>query len=160
MFSTNGGGDNADRQLRQACAELVRRLQAGQPCHAEDFLTTLPASASGDESVLELIYTEYVVREGLGQKPDPAEWYARFPQWRERLERLFHVGELMRAESDSEVATVFFTPPLGMNLFVASYRFEKAVLTVIRACWPFFVIQLAAVLLITYWPQLSLVLVR
>jgi C4-dicarboxylate transporter DctM subunit len=54
----------------------------------------------------------------------------------------------------------FFTPPLGMNLFVASYRFERPVLTVIRACWPFFVIQLAAVLLITYWPQLSLVLVR
>lgn len=54
----------------------------------------------------------------------------------------------------------FFTPPLGMNLFVASYRFERPVLTVIRACWPFFVIQLAAVLLITYWPQLSLALVR
>ena len=54
----------------------------------------------------------------------------------------------------------FFTPPLGMNLFVASYRFEQPVLTVIRACWPFFVIQLAAVLLITYWPQLSLALVR
>lgn len=54
----------------------------------------------------------------------------------------------------------FFTPPLGMNLFVASYRFERPVLTVIRACWPFFVIQLAAVLLITYWPDLSLALVR
>lgn len=54
----------------------------------------------------------------------------------------------------------FFTPPLGMNLFVASYRFEKPVLEVIRACWPFFVIQLLAVLLITYWPTLSLALVR
>jgi tripartite ATP-independent transporter DctM subunit len=54
----------------------------------------------------------------------------------------------------------FFTPPLGMNLFVASYRFGQPVLTVIRACWPFFLIQLAAVLVITYWPQLSLVLVR
>ena len=54
----------------------------------------------------------------------------------------------------------FFTPPLGMNLFVASYRFEQPVLTVIRACWPFFAIQFAAVLLITYWPSLSLALVR
>ena len=52
----------------------------------------------------------------------------------------------------------FFTPPLGMNLFVASYRFEKPVMTVIRACWPFFLIQLGAVLLITYWPWLSLAL--
>ena len=54
----------------------------------------------------------------------------------------------------------FFTPPLGMNLFVASYRFGQPVLTVIRACWPFFLIQFAAVMVITYWPQLSLVLVR
>jgi len=54
----------------------------------------------------------------------------------------------------------FFTPPLGMNLFVASYRFGQPVLAVIRACWPFFLIQLAAVLVITYWPWLSLVLVR
>jgi tripartite ATP-independent transporter DctM subunit len=54
----------------------------------------------------------------------------------------------------------FFTPPLGMNLFVASYRFDRPVLSVIQACWPFFAIQFAAVLLITYWPWLSLVLVR
>ena len=54
----------------------------------------------------------------------------------------------------------FFTPPLGMNLFVASYRFGQPVLAVIRACWPFFLIQLAAVLVIAYWPWLSLVLVR
>ena len=54
----------------------------------------------------------------------------------------------------------YFTPPLGMNLFIASYRFEKPVLAVMRACWPFFLIQAAAVLLITYWPELSLALVR
>lgn len=54
----------------------------------------------------------------------------------------------------------FFTPPLGMNLFVASHRFDRPVLEVIASCWPFFAIQLVAVLLITYWPWLSLVLVR
>lgn len=54
----------------------------------------------------------------------------------------------------------FFTPPLGMNLFVSSYRFRQPVLSVMRASWPFFFILLAAVLVITYWPWLSLVLVR
>jgi tripartite ATP-independent transporter DctM subunit len=54
----------------------------------------------------------------------------------------------------------FFTPPLGMNLFVASYRFQQPVLTVMRACWPFFAIMVVAVLIITYWPWLSLVLLR
>jgi len=54
----------------------------------------------------------------------------------------------------------YFTPPLGMNLFIASYRFGKPVLEVMRACWPFFVIQAICVLVITYWPELSLALVR
>jgi tripartite ATP-independent transporter DctM subunit len=54
----------------------------------------------------------------------------------------------------------FFTPPLGMNLFVSSFRFDRPVLSVIQSCWPFFAIQLSAVLLITYWPDLSLVFVR
>jgi len=54
----------------------------------------------------------------------------------------------------------YFTPPVGMNLFIASHRFGKPVLELCRAAVPFFVILLAAVLVITYWPALSLALVR
>ncbi len=54
----------------------------------------------------------------------------------------------------------YFTPPVGMNLFVASYRFRVPVLDIARATLPFFVLLFAAVLLITYWPWLSLALVR
>jgi C4-dicarboxylate transporter, DctM subunit len=54
----------------------------------------------------------------------------------------------------------YFTPPVGMNLFIASHRFGKPVLELVWATLPFFVILLAAVLIITYWPALSLVLVR
>ena len=53
----------------------------------------------------------------------------------------------------------YITPPVGMNLFIASYRFERPVLEVYRATVPFFVILLITVLLITYWPALSLYLV-
>jgi tripartite ATP-independent transporter DctM subunit len=53
----------------------------------------------------------------------------------------------------------YFTPPVGMNLFIASYRFEKPIMTLYRATIPFFFILLVAVLLITYWPALSLVLI-
>jgi len=53
----------------------------------------------------------------------------------------------------------YFTPPVGMNLFIASYRFEKPVMTLYRATIPFFFILLIAVLIITYWPTLSLVLI-
>jgi tripartite ATP-independent transporter DctM subunit len=54
----------------------------------------------------------------------------------------------------------YFTPPVGMNLFIASYRFEKPVMTLYRATIPFFFILLVAVLIITYWPWLSLVLIK
>ena len=54
----------------------------------------------------------------------------------------------------------YFTPPVGMNLFIASYRFEKPVMLLYRATIPFFFILLAAVLIITYWPRLSMVLIQ
>jgi tripartite ATP-independent transporter DctM subunit len=52
----------------------------------------------------------------------------------------------------------YFTPPVGMNLFIASYRFERPVMDLYRATIPFFFILMAAVLIITYWPGLSLAL--
>ena len=53
----------------------------------------------------------------------------------------------------------YFTPPVGMNLFIASYRFDKPVMSLYQATIPFFVVLLVAVLIITYWPALSLTLV-
>ncbi len=53
----------------------------------------------------------------------------------------------------------YFTPPIGMNLFIASYRFEKPLLDLYKAAWPFMVVLLIALLLITYVPVLSLGLI-
>lgn len=54
----------------------------------------------------------------------------------------------------------YFTPPVGMNLFIASYRFRRSITELYMATIPFMVVLLVALLLITYWPELSLVLVR
>lgn len=54
----------------------------------------------------------------------------------------------------------YFTPPVGMNLFIASYRFNRPITDIYKATIPFFFVLLAAVLIITYWPALSLTLVR
>ena len=54
----------------------------------------------------------------------------------------------------------YSTPPVGMNLFIASYRFEKPVAEIYRATIPFMIVLLLSVILITYWPDLSLVLLR
>ncbi len=52
----------------------------------------------------------------------------------------------------------YFTPPVGMNLFIASHRFNKPVLQLYQATLPFFILLLLAVLMITYIPALSLTL--
>ncbi len=52
----------------------------------------------------------------------------------------------------------YFTPPIGMNLFIASFRFERPLLQLSRATLPFLAALLIALLVITYWPGLSLAL--
>jgi tripartite ATP-independent transporter DctM subunit len=54
----------------------------------------------------------------------------------------------------------YMTPPLGIGLFISSYRFSKGILKVTAACLPFIIILVASVLVITYWPDLSLFLLR
>ena len=49
----------------------------------------------------------------------------------------------------------YFTPPVGMNLFIASYRFKRSILDLYIASIPFMLILLAVLMLITYVPFLS-----
>ncbi|MBN2051710.1 MAG: TRAP transporter large permease subunit [Spirochaetales bacterium] len=53
----------------------------------------------------------------------------------------------------------YLTPPVGLNLFLASYRFEKTLPQVYHRVIPFFLVLLVMVLLITYVPMFSLMLV-
>ena len=49
----------------------------------------------------------------------------------------------------------YLTPPVGLNLFLASYRFERPLVEVFRAAVPFLIILATGVLLITYVPWLT-----
>jgi C4-dicarboxylate transporter, DctM subunit len=53
-----------------------------------------------------------------------------------------------------------FTPPFGLNLFVAQSLFQVPVGRIVHGVAPFLVLQLAALLVITYVPGLSLYLVQ
>ncbi|MCG6116665.1 MAG: TRAP transporter large permease subunit [Aquimonas sp.] len=66
-----------------------------------------------------------------------------------------HLGVLMLAN----LQLGYFTPPVGMNLFIASYRFQVPIGRLVRACLPFFLILLLALALITYVPWFSLALI-
>ncbi len=54
----------------------------------------------------------------------------------------------------------YLTPPVGLNLFIASFRFKKPIVKLYLASLPFLLMMLIALILITYIPDLSLWLVR
>lgn len=54
----------------------------------------------------------------------------------------------------------YSTPPIGMNLFISSLRFEKPVIQLYLASMPFIAILLFALALITFFPTLSLLFAR
>ena len=54
----------------------------------------------------------------------------------------------------------YITPPFGLNLFLSSYRFKRPIAKVFIDTLPFLLILVAALLIITYVPWLSLVLVN
>ncbi len=65
-----------------------------------------------------------------------------------------HLGILFLAN----LAIGYNTPPVGLNLFIASSRFDKPIMQLYKATLPFLLLLLITLFLITYWPALSLFL--
>jgi tripartite ATP-independent transporter DctM subunit len=54
----------------------------------------------------------------------------------------------------------YSTPPVGINLFIASLKFNKPVTQLYRASFPYLVLMILFLMVVTYVPELSLMLVR
>jgi len=53
----------------------------------------------------------------------------------------------------------YMTPPVGMNLFISSFRFKKSIISLYKMSLPFLAILLIGLILITYIPWITLFLV-
>jgi TRAP-type C4-dicarboxylate transport system permease large subunit len=53
----------------------------------------------------------------------------------------------------------FLTPPVGINIFLASYRFNRSFMEVTSYVIPYLLVRLAVVLLVSYLPWLTTALV-
>ncbi|MGB9627366.1 MAG: TRAP transporter large permease [Thermodesulfobacteriota bacterium] len=67
-----------------------------------------------------------------------------------------HIGIIIL--TNLEIGASF--PPLGINLFISSIRFEKSVLRLYLSCLPFIAVLLVALAIITYVPWFSLALLK
>src|SRR5688572_33511116 len=102
----------AAQDLRQVCAELERRLGAGEACSAEDVFASFPELSRDVDAALEIIYTEFVAREQMGQAPKRDDYCTRFPMWRDGLEQLFDIhGSVGAGDSAIQAGTPF--PDIG-----------------------------------------------
>lgn len=54
----------------------------------------------------------------------------------------------------------YITPPVGLNLFIAGYRFDRPIVDIYFSTLPFFVFLMLSVVLIAFWPGFSLLLLR
>lgn len=50
----------------------------------------------------------------------------------------------------------YLTPPVGLNLFLSSLRFKKPMVQIVKSILIFIVLELIVLMIITYWPDLSL----
>lgn len=54
----------------------------------------------------------------------------------------------------------YMTPPVGLNLFLASYRFNQPLVKIYKQVLPFFLAMLVSVLLVTYVPPLTTIFLK
>ena len=76
----------------------------------------------------------------------------RTPQWR----RLFNSGPSWLRRTSIGC----FTPPFGINIFVAQAVFKQPVSVIYPGVAPFIVVSVIVLVLITYVPEISLFLTR
>src|SRR5262245_14795771 len=77
--------------LKLALEELTCRIRRGESQVSEQVFASYPPVAIDKESCLEVLYTEFVLRQELGEQPGVTEWITRFPAWEADIRELFEV---------------------------------------------------------------------
>lgn len=91
----NPADESFEQQLRSACQSVARRVAGGDRDVVDDILRSHPELAEDEEASVELLYTEFVERERLGQRPDVESWRAKYPKLSHRLAVLAQLHDAM-----------------------------------------------------------------
>ncbi len=78
-FLAGAGPLSADERAAVFRVDQRQRWPAGERVPVEDYLRRLPDNPPDPELALDLIYNEFLVRERLGEHPDPDDYFRRFP---------------------------------------------------------------------------------
>jgi serine/threonine protein kinase/tetratricopeptide (TPR) repeat protein len=95
------GSASGLRLLTLLRADQAQRWQAGQRVGVEEYLRAVPALGNDPEAVLDLIYSEVLLREDRGEAPPLDEYRARFPQHHAALGQLWEVHQGLKTTAAS-----------------------------------------------------------
>lgn len=90
--------------VRLACADQSSRWRNGDRVLAEEYLERYPALRENADAAVDLIYSELLLREELGDAFEPVEYLRRFPRFHDALERQLALHEVLRSTSQDEAA--------------------------------------------------------
>ncbi len=96
--------------------DQAERCRLGQWVPAEDYIDAFPAIRDHAASAIDLIFAEYLLREGHGERPPPEEFLRRFPQHAEELKLQIELHRELdddRAPAASLAGTVATLPVDG-----------------------------------------------
>ena len=93
---------NFEVSLRQAIAELERRHSLGETEVCESVLADFPQVMEHRDSVLELIYFEYVLSQDSESPISADELQSRFPEYQDELQKILNVDRAFRNSSDTD----------------------------------------------------------
>jgi hypothetical protein len=106
--------------FQESPSDIVLELRGEQheswrddcPVRVEELLARSPRLAEDDDAVIELLYSEFQLREQYGEQPRVEEYLERFPRHAPRLERLFELHRLIEDHGSLSDEAVDVLEPL------------------------------------------------
>jgi WD40 repeat protein/serine/threonine protein kinase len=111
--------------LNELRHDQQRRWREGERIPVEAYLARYPELKADAESLLDLVYSEIVVREALGERPAAEEYVQRFPEFGPQLERQFALDRAMNwgslLQTDEPAAAADTAPEGGTSAAPAAH---------------------------------------
>ncbi|CAN5836900.1 hypothetical protein BH23PLA1_BH23PLA1_33580 [soil metagenome] len=109
------GPDSASglSDLDEVLDEFTLRWERGESPKVEEYAHRLPPDKP--DGLVELIFHEFCLAESSGHRPDPNDYYRRFPNHRERLNRLIDLHQALPASQFGPLSTPGDGPPVGLE---------------------------------------------
>lgn len=98
-----------EQNFLQLRTEQARCWKAGKHVLVETYIAEQPWLKTNQEAVLDLIYSEILLREEAGETPGLSEYVSRFPNYEESLKRQFELHDALGTEGEMNKAQVSLT---------------------------------------------------